>query len=1061
MHPIMKRFLLSFGLTVLTLLTYTQSYYFDVYGVKDGLGQSDVYTLQQSDDGVLWLGTAAGLSKFNGNKFENFTTNDGMASNGIKSMFIDTNNSIWTGHISGGISLKTNGKIKKINLNDSLLDSDISSIVMSKDGKLWISSVGDGAYEINNPYNYNETPVNNHYKGEQGLSDRVFKIFKSEKHGLLFVTDVGVKYYNSKKDTFFSMLDIYEHWPTFFSQTCVFEDSKRNIWVGTYNGGLYKFNDTQNKPKVFDIRDGLAYNWISTISEDEKGNIWVGTWGGGISKITNDKLITFNNSNGLPDNKIRAIKEDYEGNILIGTKNHGLAIFKGRAFKHYRNFIEGEIIHINNIEKDNSGNFWLASNSGIFITDENFNIISHLTKENENSLKSNDIRYLDSDDNGNMWIGTWGGGVSFYNIEKGKMVFPFSLNNVIYQAGMGNVTAMLTRNNKVYIGTYDGLIYFDQNSNVFQRLSQSNSLAGNDISALYLDKENNIWVGSRGKGISLLKGMNIERVLDTLLFTPTSFYQDSKKTIWVGTEGLGVIKINNNKFSNEITTENGLFTNLISSIIGDDEDNIYIGTNNGINYIENDKDKVFSFSKKEGFSSIEAKQNAVLSNSDKIIFGTINGLTVINSKLLKVNKTPPKTTITSLKVNLKDRKLEQNLELKHTENSILFNYQSICLTNPEKIKYKVMLEGADQSWQPVTSRTFANYPALSHGEYTFKVLASNNEGIWNTNPTTYTFTIKPPFWKTWWFYSIIAVFFISGVIAFIRIREARLVKEKEILEKRVQQRTEVIRMKNKELNIKNKNITDSINYAKRIQKAMMPDIKKIKQIAKSTFVFYKPKDIVSGDFFWHTLKNEWKIVVAADCTGHGVPGAFMSMISISALNTIVNEKSIIDPGEILNNLRSQIINDLKQSSGDPESQTKDGLDIALLAVNEKEKKIKYAGAYNSLYIIKNKHETYKDLLDIKADRMPIGLSAKMDKTFTTHTFNIEEGDCFYITSDGYIDQFGGPKGKKFMSKRFKKLIFKLDKENSSNALETLDKEFNNWKGKEEQLDDVLVIGLRY
>jgi serine phosphatase RsbU (regulator of sigma subunit) len=433
----------------------------------------------------------------------------------------------------------------------------------------------------------------------------------------------------------------------------------------------------------------------------------------------------------------------------------------------------------------------------------------------------------------------------------------------------------------------------------------------------------------------------------------------------------------------------------------------------------------------------------------------------MNINLLKVNKIPPITSITNFKVNLKDRKLEKNLRLNYTENSILFDFHGICLTNPTKVKYKVMLEGADMDWQPITNRTFANYPALSHGEYTFKVLAANNEGVWNEEPTSFSFYIKPPFWKTWWFYSLLVIAIISGIVVYIRIREKRLKMEKAILEQKVKQRTQLIREQNKELNVKNKNITDSINYARRIQRAMMPDQKLIENLGKSSFVFYRPKDIVSGDFFWYSEKDNYKIVVAADCTGHGVPGAFMSMISISALNSIVNEKGITEPGKILDSLRSQIIKDLKQSSGTEETQTKDGLDISLMVIDEENQKISFSGAYNSLYIIKNNAESFEDLSEVKADRMPIGLSAKMDQNFTTHHLNIDTGDRFYIGTDGYIDQFGGPKGKKFMSKRFKKLIFNLDRENSDNSIQELDSEFAKWKGKEEQIDDVLVIGIRY
>jgi len=263
-----------------TIQSNAQTYFFDKYSVKQGLGQSSIYTIKQNNDGLLFLGTSAGLSTFNGVKFTNLTIDNGLAPNGVKSLFIDTNNNIWTGHISGGLSFVDKDTIINIVIKDSSVNADITGILHDEDYNLWISTVGHGVFKLSNPYDYNQKKIFTQYKGNQGLSDRVFAISKSKKHGLLYVTDVGVKYYNAKTDSFVAMKDIYEFWPNFFSQTYVFEDREQNIWVGTYNGGLYKFSNTNEKPFVYDSRDGLAFNWISTIYEDKAGNIWAGTWGG-------------------------------------------------------------------------------------------------------------------------------------------------------------------------------------------------------------------------------------------------------------------------------------------------------------------------------------------------------------------------------------------------------------------------------------------------------------------------------------------------------------------------------------------------------------------------------------------------------------------------------------------------------------------------------------------------------------------------------------------------------------------------------------------------------------
>ncbi|MCF8299146.1 MAG: SpoIIE family protein phosphatase [Saprospiraceae bacterium] len=264
-----------------------------------------------------------------------------------------------------------------------------------------------------------------------------------------------------------------------------------------------------------------------------------------------------------------------------------------------------------------------------------------------------------------------------------------------------------------------------------------------------------------------------------------------------------------------------------------------------------------------------------------------------------------------------------------------------------------------------------------------------------------------------------------------------------------------------------KEITDSINYAKKIQVAMLPAEDTIHNILGEHFILFKPKDIVSGDFFWATETNDWVIVTAADCTGHGVPGAFMSMLGISFLNEIVRKKEVINAADILNNLRSSIIEALKQT-GEYGTQ-KDGMDMSIIAINKDRKRALWAGANNPLWIIRNANinkefEDPKDRIEeIKADKMPVAVHVKMDE-FTNHEIQVEAGDRLFLFSDGYPDQFGGPKGKKFMNKAFKRLLSKTSSMPMKQQGEQLKEELEKWMtayGEHyEQLDDITVIGLK-
>ena len=251
----------------------------------------------------------------------------------------------------------------------------------------------------------------------------------------------------------------------------------------------------------------------------------------------------------------------------------------------------------------------------------------------------------------------------------------------------------------------------------------------------------------------------------------------------------------------------------------------------------------------------------------------------------------------------------------------------------------------------------------------------------------------------------------------------------------------------------NKDIKDSIEYAKHIQIALFPDKISLQTTLKHGFCLFKPRDIVSGDFYWVSQIENKSIIVVADCTGHGVPGAFMSIIGINFLNEIVNERHIYTPNEILNQLRKKVIKTMVHANKIEES--KDGMDISLIVIDYEKMELEYAGAYNHLFYIRD------HMLDsIKADRMPVGISEKTMKPFTNHTLKIQAGDQFYMFTDGYADQFGGPLKKKFRIGSLRELLLDIHEKPMDLQKRIMHETFINWKGKQQQVDDVLVIGVK-
>jgi serine phosphatase RsbU (regulator of sigma subunit)/HAMP domain-containing protein len=296
--------------------------------------------------------------------------------------------------------------------------------------------------------------------------------------------------------------------------------------------------------------------------------------------------------------------------------------------------------------------------------------------------------------------------------------------------------------------------------------------------------------------------------------------------------------------------------------------------------------------------------------------------------------------------------------------------------------------------------------------------------------------------------------------ALLKMRDG-LSENERVLEQKVVERTEEvvkqkeeIELKTKELEILFKQVTDSIHYAKRIQEAILPPNNLVKQILPESFVLYKPKDIVSGDFYWIDKKKEWCYFAAVDCTGHGVPGAFMSIVGYNLLKDILKNTDSMQPSIIMDKMNDGVANTLHTNTTSGK-QTKDGMDMTLCALNYDTLELQFSGAFNPLYIIRG-----NELIQYKADKFPVGMFIGEKQNFTNHSIQLQKGDSIYIFSDGYADQFGGPKGKKFMAGNFRQLLSDVSKLPIERQKTMLNQTIEEWRGNLEQVDDILIIGVK-
>jgi phosphoserine phosphatase RsbU/P len=310
-----------------------------------------------------------------------------------------------------------------------------------------------------------------------------------------------------------------------------------------------------------------------------------------------------------------------------------------------------------------------------------------------------------------------------------------------------------------------------------------------------------------------------------------------------------------------------------------------------------------------------------------------------------------------------------------------------------------------------------------------------------------------------WFVIFLVIFLLIGSFFYMQMLHKQFNEENHKLTEKLSERSYNVMMqkwdlerRNLSISQQNREIMESLHYAQNIQNAILPKSEKLKSWFNDSFVYYRPKHVVSGDFYFFEKHNGQYYVAAADCTGHGVAGAFMSMLGSSLLKQIIVENNVVDPSEILIQLNRRILEALRQS----ETSSHGGMDIILLSIDESKKKLTYTGANRPVLIIRNYEEIY-----YRGDKTPIGgFFPEENRRFTSNTIDIQQNDRIYLYTDGYADQFGGPEGKKLMSKKFKEILMNIHESSMDSQSQTLDNYLQNWRGKFEQVDDLLVIGIR-
>ncbi|MBI4646414.1 MAG: SpoIIE family protein phosphatase [Bacteroidia bacterium] len=935
-------------------------------------------------------------------------------------------------------------------------------------GKLFLRQVGIGLCELV------KDSINIVKEGDIFAKKSIYGITEYNKNQLMITT---------KKDGFFIIFlssenkvssivplpsDIYDY----VSGKDLYNSIRINddlFTIGSWGGGIAIINRFGKTINILNKDKGLQDGIIQAQYIDNQGNLWLAC-SNGISKIViNSPVSCYNEFMGLEGGTIESICR-YKGDLYVAThlgffilskdilvKEDTGSFLNTYSFKHFEQ-ISDECWDLLEFKKNDYNTLIIASNTAISYLDENNKIVKIINcapwdlyqskidssrifigtangllsiyfsngkwnKEQQIEEINENILRVAEDKTGNIWLTTNNQGiikVRYFSdsVNAGK----YEVNKYDTSKGLPDMGPFVPLEDfdKIMFGTSKGIYTINNITNKFQSIGSFGkkfSDASLYIHRMFIDFNNNIWIVAYNKENKIEVGY-----ID---------FTDKPEWIYIPFKDISYSNIE------------------IQSLFNEKDGTTWIGGSNGLYRYDAGINKNYNI-------PFTTQIRKIIIGNDSVIFnGSYFG---DNGEII-----------------LKQPKFFEPA-LKYSLNSVVFEFAAQAYENESEVYYSYILDGYDKSWSDWSKSVKKEYTNLPEGSYQFRVKAKN---IYEheSSEAINKFIILPPWYRTIWAYIGYVILFVLILYISIRLNTRRLQALNKRLEKIIKDRTAEIRKQKEEIEFIHSELTASIKYAKRIQTAVLPGLEYVSQILAEYFILFKPRDIVSGDFYWLTTVKKWTIFCVSDCTGHGVPGAFMSMLGISFLNEIVRNEEVTQANHALNKLRKHVILALQQKGVSGEQ--KDGMDIALCAYDTLNNELQFAGANNQLCLIRSIHsidthvrvlrnELRNELIEIKGDKMPIAIYEKMDD-FKNHIIDIKNGDTIYMFTDGYADQFGGPKGKKFMNKQLKNILIENNGKFMVEIKGILDNTIEKWKSfintdsekNHEQTDDICIMGVRF
>ena len=1043
-----KLSLLYFTL-LLFLTSYSQTFNFNKLSINDGMAHPYIYDICQDKSGFIWVATGEGLNRLDGSEVKKYASKSGLADNFITCLETSNNGILWIGHNNGNISYLYKGNIGKINIDEK--DIPVLKIKSYNVKNTWVLLQNNKLINIDNDFNF--TKYNLFKNDEIVCTD--FEIVNN--NTFLVTTNTGiyeVKIDKEAKKVQSNKLPSKKHATD--NLNCILKSKLDSsvYTVGTADRGVIQVKYANNKILTRNYQDSslLQTSSVQDIFEDAKNNLWISTYSG-LFKIpysdikvpdSKENNTFYNEENGLPTNYIKTSFVDLEGNLWVGTFGEGVCIHEDDFFTFYSHSAT-DISNSTTSFLITENKKWFGVANGLIEIDLRTNE-KYFFYNSANGFVDDEVTTIASFDN-NLLVGTAKSGLYEFDTEKRQ----FYKLDIAKGYLRNSITSLVVNQDKIWIGTRGALFEYSKFTKEIKEYTTLEGLKHNSINDLVFSNKYGLLIVSQSNYISCIKDGILFHLLISEnfgLLNVNSIREDENNNIWVSTYGTGVFYGQPKNFKH-INSANGLASDYCYAIQPMGEFGTWVGHRGSASRISLKNNNITIYSKKEGITG-DCNTDAFYKDSlGNLWIGMNNGCLKFDPKKDNSNFDAPKPVIKTIKIGDDEYNLYDDIELSPGDYKLSFEYVGITFKNQKNISYKVFLDGYDLEWSKFTLDNKATYPKLSEGKYTFKIKACNIVGVCSEEVSSVQIVILPPIWKRWWFIALTVLIVASSIYAFFYIREKNHKSIVNYLDTELAKRTKEIVIQKEEIEQKNRDITDSINYAKRIQSAILPNISDLTSEFKKSYIFYQPKDIVSGDFFWiHKLKDSF-ILACADCTGHGVPGALMAMIGQSIFKEIINRSPDLNPAQLLDEVNFELNKILKTEQNE---KMFEGMDVAVLKFYPKENKMEFSSAMRPLLILKN-----KEIIPIEGTKQSIGGNLGKTKQFELKEVSYQNGDKFYVFSDGYQDQFGGVNGKKIKISGIKKLILDNIGKNNHDEFKNVMAYFYEWQKDEDQIDDVLFI----